>query len=251
MRTLHCSVPGRWRAFPAVAVLAMAVLPTFLAFAAAAPTPASGAGAGTTQPGDNGLALALGARIGTAGAGGDLTLGCSDTVNLRLIGQFGTYTYEDTVDEADYDIDFKFSNIGLVLDFHPGGGEFRVSAGIFHNGNDLSGRARPTDNVDLGGVDFPPQLVGTLKADVDFSPVAGYVGIGFGNAVGDRRVTVSLDLGLLFFAAPEFDLSADGPLAGNRFFEAQLRKEEQDIEDEFVSRAHWWPMLALGLSVRF
>lgn len=202
-------------------------------------------------PGDGGLALALGARIGTAGAGGELTLGCSDTVNLRLIGQFGSYTYDDSVDDADYDVDFKFSNVGLVLDFHPAGGEFRVSAGIFHNGNDLSGRARPTDAVDLGGIDFPPALVGTLYANVDFSPLAGYAGIGFGNAVADRRITVSLDLGIFFYATPEFDLSADGPAAGNPFFEAQLQKEEQDIEDEFISRANWWPVLALSLGVRF
>lgn len=231
------------RPFVAATAAALAALLPALAVPAA-PQPDADTG-GTS-------ALALGARIGTAGAGGQLTIGLAERLNLRLIGQLGSFTYDNEVDDADYEVDFSFGNAGAVLDFHPTGGEFRFSAGLFYNGNELSGDAVPTDDIMIGDYEFPPVVVGTLHAEVDFPSTAGYVGIGWGNAVrGDRRWTVSFDLGVLFYATPEFSLTADGLGAGNPYFEAELQKEEEDIEDDFIANAKFWPVLALGIDVRF
>ena len=197
--------------------------------------------------------LAVGVHAGTLGWGPDLVLGVNSAINLRFSFSQFSHTYSSDLDDIEYDIDLKLRNAGAFLDLHPGSGAFRLTLGALYNGNDLSGIATPTDRISLGDVDFPPEMVGPLHAKLNFPGVAWYAGIGFGNPVTkDSRLTVMLDLGVMFYAEPDLDLSApDSPINDQDYFKAALSAEEKDIQDQFGQFMRFHPVIALGLSLRF
>ena len=82
--------------------------------------------------------------------------------------------------------------VPLLLDIHPGGGHFRLTAGAYLQPNsqaDLS--ATPGRNTQIGSHTYAPDVIGTLtgKIEVD-STFTPYLGIGFGNTVGRDQPVV-------------------------------------------------------------
>ena len=189
----------------------------------------------------------------TLGLGAGITAGLTEQVNVRGTFNTFTYDYDDEVSDIDYDIDLELGSVGLVLDWHPGGGRFRVSAGAFANDNEANGTGQPSGPfVEIGDGIFPASEVGTLEADLTFDDFAPYVGIGWGNAVRrERRLGVSIDVGLLFQGDPRVDFRSVGanPLLQDEI-DAQIAAEEADIEDE-VNEYDLYPLVSVGLSYRF
>lgn len=219
--------------------------------AGAAETPRSARAALAASDEDGGLAV--GAHIGTLGWGPNVTFGLGSRVNLRFTFNQFDHSYEGDLDDVEYEIDLELKSGGAFLDIHPGGGSFRLTLGAMYNGNELSGTATPTDTVSLGDVDFPPQAVGPLYARLNVPGAAGYAGIGFGNPVSkDGRLTVMLDLGVMFYSEPDFDLSApESPFADQRFFQNALAAEEKKIQDDFGELMRYHPVISLGIALRF
>ncbi|NQU39702.1 MAG: hypothetical protein HQ523_07095 [Lentisphaerae bacterium] len=207
--------------------------------------------------GDTGLTL----KAGTPGIGVDLTVGLSDRVNVRLSGNAFSYTYDDyEFDEEDVGADVVASvdkveatldlmTLGAFLDWHPGGGGFRLSAGAFYNGNEGSLTVTAGDTVIINGEEYELQR---LDGVIDFNTFAPYVGIGWGNAAqADSHWHFALDLGVLVQGSPKVMLSATST---DPFLQASLNsnlaQEEEEIEedlDPFVL----YPVLTLGASYTF
>ncbi len=204
------------------------------------------------SPRDEESNVGAGIHIGTLGLGPDLVVRLSGVLNLRITGNFGAWSYDDTIDDVDYDVEMDFENVGLLLDWHPTGGEFRFTAGVFYNGNELEGTGVPRKPLEIGDVEFTPEQIGTLSAALDFPETAGYLGFGFGNALSrGSRLTVTLDLGVLFFSEADFSLEADGTFSGISYFQRQLEKEEAEIKDDFADVFKIHPVISLGLCYRF
>jgi hypothetical protein len=196
--------------------------------------------------------VALGARAGTTGLGLEGVVGLGPKVNFRLGYNQGELDYSRDEDDIEYDVNLSLQSVSGLLDWHPAGGGFRFSAGAFYNGNEADGTARPTEPKQIGDVVFTPEQIGTLRATVDFPTWAGYVGFGFGNAVSkDGRWTVLFDIGLMFHSSPDFALTSDGTLSDNAYFQQELKKEEQEIDDDVVSKIRYYPVITLGLAYRF
>lgn len=200
----------------------------------------TGAGAASATAQD----LALGAKAGTTGVGMEITLGMTEAVNLRG-GIYGLDYGRDFEESGiDYDGDLKLRSAALLLDWHPGGRGFRVTAGAYANGNELRGRAE--GNLDIGDSTYDVRL----DAKADWDRFAPYLGIGYGNAVRGGPWSFSFDAGVMFTGSPDVRLSADGPGTGDPGFQDDLRREEQSLEDE-LSDLEYYPVLSLGLSYRF
>lgn len=192
----------------------------------------------------------VGPRVGTLGAGGELGVTFTDFIKLRGVVQGFSWTLEDKkVGGVDYDIGMDFLTAGLILDFHPlgispVGGSFRVSAGAFYNANsfDLDSKDR---EVNLGGTTYQAKLNG----DVEFNPIAPYVGLGWGTSPGLLPFDLTVDLGVLYQGAPKVDLSS--PQADSTPGLAQaMEREEDDIEDDLSSWT-WYPVIMLGVAITF
>lgn len=220
--------------------------------ATAAPITARAAELATKSTGQSTGLFAIGPRFGTTGLGADLAFPLGDHFRVRFLGSIGYFSFDGDMSDVEYAIDVSTPTLGGVMDIHPGGGAFRFSLGAFWTGIDADGSARPTDNVSIGDVDYPPAAIGKLNATLEYPSAMGYVGIGFGNSFVDSRWTVSLDLGVLVGSSPDFTLESEGGLLSNDpTFRAELGKEEQEIRDDITDRLRIYPVLTLGLSFRF
>jgi hypothetical protein len=194
--------------------------------------------------------LAAGAKAGTLGLGAEVTLGLSESVNARAGFNTFNLTYESS--EADSDelsarIDFR--TVPLLLDWHPFRGGFRLTAGAIMNENKISFSASPGDTVEFGDREY---RVDSVDGDATFDDVAPYLGVGIGNAVSrDGRLHLLVDLGVMFQGAAEINLSAkvSDPVLQpilDRDVEAERAEIQKDVEP-----FQYYPVLSVGLALRF
>lgn len=206
--------------------------------------------------------VAIAAKAGTLGGGVELTVGLSPQVNVRLGGNAFDYTDNDReVSGIFYDATAHLRTAEALLDFHPGGRGFRLSAGAFYNDTRIDGSSLPPSSgvYDIGGVPVPVSLVGTLDGKIDFNPVVPYVGIGWGNAVGPgRRVRFAADLGAIFQGRGKATLTpiipANSPInttpGAREALQILLDREEREIEKD-VADYTVYPVVSVGVSYRF
>ena len=199
--------------------------------------------------------FAIGVRGGTAGLGAEIVKSLGGKANLRLGGNFlGDYAYSSEKSGVPYDLELELRSGMAVLDLHPTGGGFHLSAGALYNKSRIDGVAQPSGTYTIGGVSYTGDEVGTLAAAARFErKLAPYAGLGFGNAVGDgRRLTLSLDLGVAFQGAPSVALTTTGPISADPRFQADLAREKAELDAELQSgRYEYYPVVTLGLAYRF
>jgi hypothetical protein len=224
-------------------------------------------------------AFALGVRGGTLGVGLEGIFGINPYFNARV--GYNSYNYDTnkTLDDISYDMNLKLRNLGLLIDWHPFRGVFRLTGGVLNNRNSFVFTRGLTlgqviDNpplpelpplpvpipiplppvsqlLPIGDLLFDAVDVGTLSGRVSTKKNAPFLGFGWGNAMsGDSRFGISFDIGVVFQGSPEVDLSATGVLAGNPIFENELAKEEQYIRDD-LKEYKYYPAISIGLSYRF
>lgn len=190
--------------------------------------------------------LGVGVKAGLLGLGAEVTVGMSETFNGRL--GFNSYTYKTSGTESDirYDIDMKWQSTALLLDWHPGGGNFRLTAGYMLNGNrlDMTSKAGQA-TYNIGGVDYTGDI--TLNGRVTFRD-APYVGLGWGNAAKGKGFGFSVEAGAMYQNSPKVRLRCSGtdcaPLLGS------LAEEERSLEADLDSYK-WYPQIAVGVSYSF
>jgi hypothetical protein len=118
------------------------------------------------------------------------------------------------------------------------------------NDSDVTLDGTPTERVTIGSRTYSPRAVGTLTGTTEFEDVAPYVGIGFGNAVSVQAgLSFVFDLGVVI-QSYDITLTADGPANLIPGFQEDLRREEDDVEDD-LNRYKVYPVLAVGLAYRF
>lgn len=205
--------------------------------------------------------VAVTARAGTLGGGAELTVGLSPQWNVRLGGNAFNYTDDRReVSGIFYDATAHLRTATALLDFHPGGGGFRLSAGAIYNDTRIDGNSLvPASGVyDIGGVPVPASLVGTLDGQIKFDPVVPYAGLGWGNAVGPgRRVRFAADLGVIFQGRGKATLTpripAGSPLndpVAREALQVLLDREQAEIEKD-VADYTVYPVVSIGISYRF
>ena len=196
------------------------------------------------------------ARASTLGAGIEVkrTLGSNLAARAMLNGF--SLSLDDEYSDVSYDGDLKLKSGGLVLDFHPGGGWFRVSAGILLNGNRLDVDAEPTAGTfEFNNVTYSAAQVGTATGEADFNSVAPYAGIGFSKSPGaDGGLAISGDLGVVFQGSPSFDLNvtcgAAVPTVTCTRLQSDADAERAAFEDD-ADEYKYFPVISLALGYRW
>ena len=205
--------------------------------------------------------VAIGGKGGTLGLGVELTVGLGRQWNTRL-GVNG-FSYSDRRDASDieYDAEATLRTASALLDFHPGGHGFRLTAGAVWNGTKIEGTSLPPASgfYDIGGVPVPVELLGTLDGEAEWDPFAPYAGLGWGNAVGaNKKVGFSFDVGVIFQGDVDVELTPvlppNSPLntpVGRQALQILLDREESEIEDEVASDYDLYPVVSIGVTYRF
>ncbi len=104
--------------------------------------------------------VAVGARISTLGLGLEAATGIAPDFNLRAVINGFNYDqdFEDDQDN-EYEARLKLFTLGVMADYHPFGGVFRLTGGALSNGFKVSGIAdrpdmdwsEPNSRDDLSG----------------------------------------------------------------------------------------------------
>jgi hypothetical protein len=205
--------------------------------------------------------VAMAGKAGTLGVGAELTVGLSPHWNVRLGAN--AFNYSDDNREASgifYDAEAKLRTGTALLDFHPGGSGFRLTGGFVFNDTRIEASSLPPASgfYEIGGVQVPAALVGTLDGTAEFDPVVPYAGIGWGNAVAaGKKVGFFLDLGVIFQGQAEVTLTPNippgsplnAPIA-REALQILLDREEQDIEED-AADYDLYPVVAIGVSDKF
>jgi hypothetical protein len=195
----------------------------------------------------------VGLKVGTLGLGADLALPIvSERLNLRVSRNYLNFSYDGTADDIDYDFTLEFNHLMLLADWHPFGNNFRLSAGPVWSGNSkVKLKGTPTDYVTIGDHEYSPDSVGTLNGELVFESGAPYVGLGFGNSIGpyDQSWSFVFDLGVIL---QTFDttLSANGSAASSPEFQADLKKEQDDLQED-LDQFKIYPVLQFGVAYHF
>lgn len=195
--------------------------------------------------------FAIGLKIGTLGFGADASVYLDDWVNFRANIGYLDFTFKDTIDDIDFDLDVEFQTAMFLLDFFPfEGGNFRISGGVALLDNSMTVDGTPTDDESIGDNTYTPEEIGTITGDVEFDSIAPYVGIGYGNAVlPDASLTFVVDFGVIF-QTYDIEVTASGAAANDPTFQSDLAELEKDIEDE-VNRFKIYPVINFGIAYHF
>jgi hypothetical protein len=204
------------------------------------------ASSGASLADDN---LWLGAKAGTLGLGVEATWRPIPWFDLR--GGINSFEYDHDGAEAgiDYDATLDLRSWYGTANFRMPLSPFRVTAGVFNNGNELRLVSRETGDVNVGGTVFTADEVGTMRALTTFEDIAPYAGIGFDFGLFGK-VGLNLDLGVMYQGEPEVALFSDGALADDPAFQDALENERVQLQDE-VDEYKLYPVASLTFNVQF
>jgi len=195
---------------------------------------------------------------GTLGVGGELTVGLSEMLNVRVGGNYFTYTFDNVADDREgvvteideLDLEVDLQSVSLLLDLHPWNTPFRITGGVIFHNNEFAVTTDYAQRVEVGDrVYTVDNIRGTLTFENEVAP---YIGIGYGNVVSeDSRWHLALDIGIMFHGDPQVDLSAtaNDPLLQSVLdwdIEQEIVEAEADTEDFTM-----YPVVSVGLSYRF
>ncbi|MGB5398255.1 MAG: hypothetical protein WBN96_14005 [Gammaproteobacteria bacterium] len=190
--------------------------------------------------------IGMGVHAGTLGYGIDLTYGITESINIR--GQYNTIGLDD--DDTDggltYNYDLDWNTYGILVDWHPFSGGFRVSAGYFINNNELTGIASGTD-VEVGNNTYAGPV--GLKSAITFDSSAPYLGVGWGNAAEhNSKLSFMFEIGALLQGSPKISLveTSAAPTVSQADLNAEAAQVEADISEFDV-----YPVVTLGLAYQF
>ena len=210
--------------------------------------------------------LGVGVKVGTVGAGADISIALTNTVNARLsLTKFNindlneTVTIGDSGNEGDVDatMQLDFGANALLLDWYVFDGTFHLTAGMMKNNGkvDFSGvllnsvtvDGQPIDTSDIDGA-----ITGSVSLGDSYQP---YVGIGWGRkASSEPGLSFSLEIGVALLD-PKATLSAtvDGTGANGLSqseLDTRIQNAENDVNSE-LSVFEAWPVLSVGLNYAF
>jgi hypothetical protein len=210
-------------------------------------------GAAAAQSND----LGLSAEVGTLGLGLHLTLPIQDSLNVRVGFNGYNYNYSGSTSDVNYDFKLKLQTIDALLDWYPiSNSEFRLSAGLFHNGNKIASVAKPNSDgtYTINGDTYTTAEIGSFSGDVEFRSVAPYLGLGWGNAAGRQKGWgFTSDLGVIFQGSPSSNLTSGGCLASVQTctqFINDLNVENSNLESK-TNNFRYFPVVRIGVSYSF
>lgn len=188
-------------------------------------------------------------KAGTLGAGLDIGWAFNESVGTRL--SINGYSTDDTFTESDieYKADLDLGTAGLLLDWHPFRGVFRLTAGAYANNNELSATGQPTGGTfEINDVIYNASDIGSLSGLIAFDSVSPYLGLGFGR-MSKSGFKFTLDLGVLY-QKPDATLSvACGSglsAAACATLQSDVAAEQAQLNEE-LDDYRFYPVVAIGI----
>ena len=188
-------------------------------------------------------------KVGTLGVGVDFSMPITDYLNARLNVNGFKYSYDTTQNGIDYSATATLLSAGALLDYYPmSTNAFRISAGVYYNGNKIEG------DVGVVGSTFNGNSYanGSVALESKFNEVAPYIGIGWGNKGIEKGWGLSIDIGAMYHGEPGIDATVTTtlPLAAATALKNDVEAERAKLEDDFKSYS-FYPVVMIGATYTF
>lgn len=201
----------------------------------------------STAAADNNFGI--GVKAGTVGIGIEGTWRPLPYLDVRVGAN--AYDYDDSGiwSGIDYDATLQLESYYATGNFRFPLSPFRLTAGLYANGNELDMFSNDSLIYDVGGQTYTSAEVGTLRSTASFASTAPYVGFGYDFSLFGK-VGMNVDVGVLWQGEPDITLTADGFAANDPQFQSALEAERQELQDE-VKDYKAWPVATLGFVFNF
>lgn len=189
-------------------------------------------------------------RGGMLGIGADLSIPLNDSFNARIGYGSSRRTRTVTEDDIEYDGRLKLAGGLAVIDWFPANGNFRLSLGVARNQSRIAVTARPATTVTFGNTTYGPNQI-NASGELNFVATAPYFGLGYGNASARSRLGFFFEGGVIrqkTTATLEGTCTAGAAACSN--FNADLAQERAELQDS-ARKYRWFPVIQLGMSIRF
>lgn len=200
-------------------------------------------------------AQSLTARAGSNGLGDEIGVGLGSMFGVRAYLLSGALSRDEIRSSIRPEGTLKLGTGSLLMDVHPFSGSFRLSAGAVINNNWLDANSRADGStIDVNGLRYPANALGTLQAGVRWDRTNPYLGLGWGGAPQvSPGFFFSAELGALFMRSTATLTGTCGPVlsaAACMQLPSDIRAEEPSFRDE-INKYKLYPVLSIGVGYRF
>ena len=186
--------------------------------------------------------LAVGARIGTTGIGGEVSYGIMSRLGLRAGVSVIPIKPSGTFDDVKFEVDPPSPLFTAGADLYLTNA-VRVFGGLLIGADELGIDGDYSGSVQFGNQTYTGN--GTIKGVVESSSTAPFVGLGFGRTFGSG-IGVTFDLGAAILGESTVILQEiTGPASQST--QAQRDAKIAEIQDDVDKYAKIYPMISIGL----
>lgn len=200
--------------------------------------------------------MTFGVQAGTLGAGVELASHLTDEFSLRGGVNYLKFDFDASLSGIDYTMEPDFTNVSILLDYHPFSGAFRLTGGLYLTDHTVA--VAGTVSRDSVPSQYSQYAYLTdrvrLQGNVDFNSIAPYAGLGWSSGHGESGWGVSCDFGLLFQGAAtvtNLDVVTDVNYGAYQSeVDDFLAEQEKEIQDE-LDKYEIYPVAAIMLHYSF
>jgi len=204
-------------------------------------------------------------KFGTLGFGLDATFKMKDDFNLRINANKGSLNLVDSDSDSDFVEKGKFDlkSVGLLADYYPLDNKFRLSGGVYYNGNILESESSEVrNNVKIGANYYDLTKNSKTNLEIDTNNIAPYIGMGWGNTVeSSDSWSFNVDVGVLYQGSVKSSLQMSGTakehntgktinLETNQVF-LNDAKDEINFINNNTKGIKWYPVVSIGVAYSF
>ncbi len=197
------------------------------------------------------LPYSVSLQLGTSGVG----LYCNHVFNqsrrlaVRVGGQYVAYRKPIRIETAPdsyigIDPDLVISVLQASLKWNPfPHNSFFIVGGLGYTWHPaMRFVITANDKLNLGGLELTPQDVGVVKLGVQWRPIIGYVGWGFGQTMPRKRFGIGFEMGVYYLGRPSINLDYEG------FLETTTIDEQVPVVERNLSGYRYLPSINLTLT---
>ena len=187
-------------------------------------------------------------KFGTLGLGVDYEHYLNDYFAIRFNINKAKLSQKRTMLEIPFNGTVNLFTAGVLLDFHLGKSPFRLTGGLYYNGNrgEVTGRAENKLIINNHDFNLKPTY---LYGKINFKKSAPYFGLGW-SSVGYRGIHLSADFGILYHGTPKFTIKGETTQLIKAEFDKELNNQKKSIFN-ILKDYDIYPVISIGIEAKF
>jgi hypothetical protein len=198
--------------------------------------------------------ISIVAEAGSAGVGPALIVAANPNLTFTFGYSWLDTDYDVESEDNNYDGKLKLSNFKALANWHPWGGTFHFSGGVFATDNQVDVTLRPKNGTtyEINGRTYTSSQISSISGSATFDDdIAPYIGLGWAKSpASGPGFAFYATLGVFFAGDASARLDARGNGVSDLTLQNDIRAEEREINDD-LDDLGLYPVAQLGVQYRF